>query len=401
MTDQEALTDQPDPSVALDLRAAARHLVRHPLVLAEADPSVFATIRRNEQALDRWFTQRFGYRLQVTADTARLFKSTIVSRRRPLITATTSSRDFAPREYTMLALALAAVAAGPAIISLHDLVAEIRSAATDANVSLNDDATDRRAVITALRWMIDHGVAAELHDQIDRYISDGEADAVLSIRADRVALLPLPALARAETADDLIDRSERRQSTRQWMRALLLEEPVLYRSDLDDDEWAELRRRLGQESVWFDEMFNLQIEARAEGVLALDPDGVLTDRRFPAGGTVGHAALLLIDTMLGNGDTELSSAALVKVIAKLATEHRRYWSKGADKPDALARAVVGLLDDHRLIEPIEGGVKLLPAAWRYAVSIERPDRDDDDDPDTDIDQSSPPTDDSRGQESLW
>ena len=96
-----------DPQRQLDLRAAARHLVTHPLVLAEREPDTFGLIRRHEQTLDRWFTQRFGYRLQVTADTARLFKSTVVARRRPLGTASSQSRPFSVREYTLLSLALA------------------------------------------------------------------------------------------------------------------------------------------------------------------------------------------------------------------------------------------------------------------------------------------------------
>ena len=58
-----------DPQRELDLRAAARHLAVHPLVLSESDPDMFRLLRRYEHELDRWFTHRFGYRLEVTADT--------------------------------------------------------------------------------------------------------------------------------------------------------------------------------------------------------------------------------------------------------------------------------------------------------------------------------------------
>ena len=71
-----------DPRREFELRAAARHLAAHPLVLSESDPDTFRLVRRYEHDLDRWFTQRLGYRLEVTADTARLFKSTLVARRR-------------------------------------------------------------------------------------------------------------------------------------------------------------------------------------------------------------------------------------------------------------------------------------------------------------------------------
>lgn len=362
--------DSVDPRRELDLRAAARHLAVHPLVLSESDPGTFRLIRRYEHELDRWFTQRFGYRLEVTADTARLFKSTVVVQRRALRTAADPGRPFSAREYTMLALALAAVAAGPSVISLRDLLHEIRSAATEAGVTVTEATSDRRALVAALKWMIRHGAASEAHDRIDRYATDSEADAVLRIRPDRVALLPLPALARSETVEDLLDRSElRRSSSRAWMRSALLEEPVLYRSDLTDDEWTELRRRLGEESDIFDEMFGLRLEARAEGVAAIDPDDGMTDSRFPRSGTVAHAALLLINRLTAGGSTSVARCEVVENVAWLAGEHGRYWSQLADDPEGLTDAALELLRDHRLTDTRGETVWLLPAAWRYTADV--------------------------------
>ena len=369
MTSTTALAPA-DPQRQHDLRAAARHLVRHPLVLAENDPDTFRLIRRYEHELDRWFTQRFGYRLEVSADTARLFKSTVVVRRRPFRTAADQARPFSVREYTMLALALAAVAAGPSVISLRDLLHEIRSAATDAAITVTEATADRRALVTALKWMIRHGAASEVHDRVDRYATDSEADAVLRIRPDRVALLPLPVLARSETAEDLLDRSEQRQSSsRAWMRSTLLEEPVLYRSDLTDDEWIELRRRLGEESRIFEEMFGLWLEARAEGMAAIDPEDGMTDSRFPRSGTVAHAALLLISRLTEAGPTSVAMGKVVETVTSLAAEHRRYWSHLADNPARLTAEVLELLQDHRLAEIRGETVRVLPAACRFGVDV--------------------------------
>ena len=359
-----------DPPREHNLRAAARHLAQHPLMLSESDPDTFRLVRRYEHELDRWFTQRFGYRLEVTADTARLYKSTVVVTRRALRTAAEPGRPFSVREYTMLALSLAAVAAGPSIISLRDLLHEIRSAATEAGVPVTEAILDRRALVAALKWMIRHGAASEAHDRVDRYATDSEADAVLRIRPDRVAILPLPVLARSETVEDLLDRSELRQSSlRAWMRSALLEEPVLYRSDLSDDEWAELRRRLGEESSIFDEMFGLRLEARAEGVAAIDPDDGMTDSKFPRSGTVAHAALLLINRLTEAGSDSVALCEVVETVASLAEEHRRYWSQLADDPDRLTDAALELLQDHRLTDTCGETVRLLPAAWRYAADV--------------------------------
>ena len=270
----------------------------------------------------------------------------------------------------MLALALAAVAAGPSVISLHDLLHEIRSAATEAEVAVTEAASDRRALVTALKWMIRHGAASETHDRVDRYATDSEADAMLQVRPDRVALLPLPSLARSETVDDLLDRSEPRQmSSRLWMRSALLEEPVLYRSDLTDDEWTELRRRLGEESRIFDETFGLELEARAEGLAAIDPQDSMTDSRFPRSGTVAHAALLVIDRLTASGSTSVARSEVVEIAAALTGDHRRYWSQLADDPERLTDAVLELLQDHRLTDTRGETVRLLPAAWRYTADV--------------------------------
>jgi uncharacterized protein (TIGR02678 family) len=376
-------------------RRAARHMLQHPMTCAELQPDMFALVRKHEDQLDRWFTQRLGYRLHVTSTTARLFKSTVVPHRRPLRAVTGSRRPLSQREYTMLALVLAAVAAGPRVISLHDLILDVRKAAADANVAITEDSVDRRALITALKWMIEHGMAKELHEQLERYASDASADAVIEIDPDRVVLLPLPALARSETPEQLLDRTDRRAQSRQWMRAWLVENPVLYRDDVTEGEWSELRRRFGEEDVWLDEMFGLVIEARAEGVAAIDPEGRLTDRIFPATATVGHAALLLLDN-LARAATPERFEVVVATVTALAATHRKIWSQDLiDNPTKLTNLILDLLVDMRLVrldrldrfdrsdsgrvetEGVVGPtgdepgsfVQLLPAAARYAVEI--------------------------------
>lgn len=181
-----------DPQVGVERRACARHLLGHPLTCAEDDPDVFRLIRHHETELDRWFTQRLGYRLHVDSDTARLFKSGTVPDHRPLRTHT--GRPFTQLEYVVFALVLATTAAGPSVISLRDLVEDIRSAAVEAGVTLTGDVTERRAVVSVLRWMIAHGLAIEMHENVDVYAADETADAVLRIRPERISLIPLPAL---------------------------------------------------------------------------------------------------------------------------------------------------------------------------------------------------------------
>ena len=365
--------------LTVELRATARRLVTQPLLNAEDDPDAFRLIRRHEQQLDRWFTQRFGYRLQLTSDTARLYKTTTVANRRPLRTKIAQQRPLSIREYTMLSLLLAAISSGPTVTSLRDLLQDVRSAATEADVIITDEPADRRALVTAMRWLIANGIATEMHDRVDRYVGDAGSDAVLRIRPDRAALLPLPSLARADTPQELQDRPERTTATRQWMRAALLEEPVLYRTDLSDDEWGELRRRLGHESAIFEEMLGAYLEARAEGIAIIDPGDDLTDSRFPKGGTTGHAALLLLDRLTRADSTVMAKADFVAEVSALAAERRQYWSQLADNPESLADEILDLLEDHRLAEFTNGTFRLLPAAWRYQADVNIADPEPEDD----------------------
>jgi uncharacterized protein (TIGR02678 family) len=355
-----------DPQAEMEFRVAARHLLLQPLTCEEHDPSTFRLIRRHEAELGRRFTQRLGYRLHLDADTARLFKSGAVIERRPLRTA--SGRPLTQLEYTLLALALAANAAGPSVISLRDVVDEVRSAAAEAGVTLPGDATERRALVTAMRWMIDHGLAAELHEHVDAYATDDAADAVLRVRPDRIALMLVPTTAGAETADELLQRAERRSTTRQWMRVRLVEDAVLYRETVTDDEWTELRRRLGEEERQLDEMFGLVLEARAEGVAMIDPAGVLADRRFPSTGTLGHAALLVIERMVDetSGTGACPQADVTALVMELAVQHAKHWSQDyVERPDRLARDVTTLLCDVGLAAPDDTSFRLLPAAARF------------------------------------
>lgn len=365
-----------DPQAPGEQQLAARHLLQHPLTVAEAEPDLFRLIRRHEDELDRWFTQRLGYRLRVTADTARLAKLGWVSDR-PL--RTTSSRAFSHQEYVTLVLTLAATIAGPAVVSLRDLVDKVRAASADASIELADDGTQRRAQVTVLRWMVGQGLAEELHDQVDAYKEDAEADAVLRTKPERIALLPLPVLngiAETPTPDRFLAAADRRESLRTWMRVRLVEEPVLYRSDLGDSEWEELRRRRGDDARYLEEMFGLELEARAEGVASIDPEGRLSGIRFPAVGTVGHAALLFIATCCDRGLTDwLDQASAVELLVELSGPHRKRWrSDLLERPELLCTEVTELLESLRLAETRiypEPAVRLLPGAARFRVVIER------------------------------
>jgi uncharacterized protein (TIGR02678 family) len=359
-----------DEHLPQELRECACHLMQHPLTCKEQDPDIFRLILRHEGTLDRLFTQRLGYRLHVAADTARLYKTGFIAEHRAL-TARKSGRAFHPLEYVLLALLLGATVAGPGVISLRDLVERVRSAAVEAGITLEDSQSTRRSLVTALQWMIDQGLAQVLHALIDTYVNDSAADAVIKLRPDRIAMLPLPALAGARDAAELADRSRARVATRQWMRCRLAEDPVLYRTDLTEEEWHELRRRIGEEARYLEEMFGLILEVRAEGVAAIDTHGDLSETPFPTGGTAGHAALLLIERMHATADRSLDEDEITAVLRELSQLNSSKWSNDAVRsPEHLVRPVLDLLLTLRLAGWQEAAdrprqLRLLPAAGRF------------------------------------
>ena len=190
-------------------RAARRRVPADPASRGRARPVVHAAPR-----LPPPRRQRHGAVVQVRHD----------PRRSPA--AHPHGRAFTRQEYVLAALVLAATVAGPAVISLRDLVDDVRSAAAEADVTITDDATGRRALVNVLRWMIELGLATELHAHVEAYASDGSADAVIKLRPDRIALVPLPAAIGVEDASSLLAAAERRTATRQWLRGRLVEDPV-------------------------------------------------------------------------------------------------------------------------------------------------------------------------------
>ncbi|EIV94702.1 TIGR02678 family protein [Frankia sp. QA3] len=358
-----------DPQRPGELVAAGRALLVRPWRTAEADRSLFVLIRRHADVLDRWFTQRLGYRLVVTADTARLVKSGYVPPDRPLRTHT--DHPFTARQYVMLALVLAATAAGPDRISLRDLVLQVRSAAADADISLDGAAGERRALVTALRFLIGHGVVRELDRSIGGYESDEGVDALLEIRNDRLAMLPAPALVGARSATDLLERAAGEGRGRAALRRRLVEDPVLHAEDVVPEDWAQLRRRFGEEARYCEEMFGLLVEARAEGVAAIDVDGGCSDTPFPATGTTAHAALLLVEALAARHRDGATVEQVDAELADLLERYGRYWRKDATAdPARLRDDAVALLASMSLVrwQP-DGRLCPRPAAARFATSV--------------------------------
>lgn len=377
-----------------ELVRAARALLRRPVLRAHGpDADDVVLVRRHAGALREWFDRNTGWRLIVESEVARLVKT--VAEGAGLEDPTHPARDprsgapFGRRRYVLACLALAVLERAEAQVTLGRLAEQVLLAVADpeladAGITLTLDRREERSdLVAVVRLLLELGVLARVAGDEDAYVhSDGDAlydvdRRVLSRMlvaprgpstidatsfdhrlAELVAELP-------PTTDELRNRRIRWRLTRR-----LLEDPVLYLADLDDDERAYLSSQRSAITTRITELTGLVAEVRAEGVAMVDPFDDLTDVRMPESGTEGHATLLLAE-YLGEAGKPVEVAVLRARVRDWAVEHASYWRKDSRAPGAeveLTERALRRLTALRLVRRDGDRVDPLPALRRYAVT---------------------------------
>lgn len=301
------------PTEATDLREAAerrraiRALLARPLLHGtgpQADEQIsedLRLVRRHKEAITAELAEGLRYRLIVEPAGARLVKAGLGrDGSRPLRRPTKGSgprRAFTPRAYALLMVALAVISRSGSQLLLGELVGEIRSAAAEVNLDVDLDAVaDRRLLHAVLLVLADYGVLAERDGNLDGWAENGTAQSLLDVSAERLALLLAVPLSAGRTVSDILDApplSSAAGGARIAIRRTLTESPILTTSELDpghQDWWTKSRNK---QVDWFERVLGLELELRAEGALAIDPDEELTDEAFPGTGTERRSALLV------------------------------------------------------------------------------------------------------------
>ncbi|TWF75656.1 uncharacterized protein (TIGR02678 family) [Pseudonocardia hierapolitana] len=375
-----------DVQAVAERQRAARALLRTPLLHADGPGADdLRLVRRHRMDLERLFADGFGYRLVVDPGAARLFKTGLGrDATRPL--RRRGGKPFTPRMYALLCLTVAALGRGKSQLLVDELVAQVRSAAVDAGLDVDlDSITDRRALHAALSALADLGVLHERDGDLEHW-ADHRTASLLDVRRDRLGLLVSAVLAGADGPDDLIDRAALPSAAggaRVAVRRRVVESPILSVDALTEEQTEWWRRGRNREREWFADRLGLQVELRAEGAVAIDPDGELTDVEFPAGGSGRHLALLLLEALVARlrpgareaaapervwrrADPELVAAVSAEVIAEWGAGLKREHRENTEHAVTEARQV---LVDFGLVrvEP-DGGWLLHAAAARYAVT---------------------------------
>jgi uncharacterized protein (TIGR02678 family) len=380
-------------SLAAERRAAVRILLSEPLVTPVTHPDEFPLIRRHSDELNRQFGQLLGYRLNVEPGFARLHKAGL-GRHAGRRLERGSGAPFTPRTYAYLALALAALVTAPEQLLLSEVVARTRAAAAEAGIDLGESnrASERRALVAALKQLMAWQVLAEDEGSVDSYAGDDEADALLTIDREIARRLVSGPVSQAVTPDDLIEKAAAADQAgpRHRLRRLLVETPVVYLDHLTEEERDWLRRSQRREQRILEDFAGLEAEIRAEGVALIDPDRELSDVNFPGTGTVAWAALLLTGELARQlaPDGAVTSVAIPEgliedLLNRLIEEHRKAWATELTQaPGLLREAVIDLLRQMGLLTPADPqgtqsgagpgtGWMLTAAAARYAPEVTR------------------------------
>jgi uncharacterized protein (TIGR02678 family) len=261
---------------------------------------------------------------------------------------------------------------------------------------------ERSAFVDALRALVSWGAVRVTSGEVDAFVDSEQANAILTADTARLHRLivsstppsalpgdvPIDAAIESLAAEPrygvAADESEsasddlRNRWARHRVARRLLDDPVTYLDDLIPAERDYLSSPSGRR--WLRDRCSaagLELEERSEGLLAVDPDSVATDSRFPAPqGNAYQLALLLADRLvpaapdgrrtLGRLTPEALRAAVHDVLDRYPA-----WARGereGDGPMRLAQKAIGLLVAHGLAhrDP-DGTTQALPALARYRI----------------------------------
>src|SRR5262245_24652477 len=320
-----------------------RALLRNPLLPALGDRAKeYVIVRRHSAWLKYWLGKFPAWDLYIDKEVARLRKTPpdLADETKPAVDAT-SGTAFSRRRYALLCLALAALeksesqtTLGKIAETIVEFVAadqELQTAGLVFDISNYDQ---RRDLVHAVRLLLQFGLLRRIDGDERHFLNrTGSSDALYQINRPVLAVMlslaespsALEAVAKATMKPaprpaDLIEEpapaneEERNRRIRARLVRILLDEPVLYFSDLSSEEQVYLQRQRGYLLRQIREATGLVGEVRREGIAMVDGVGDLTDIKLPEEGTDGHVGLLLAawlaEQLRNNPDSPVSITAI-------------------------------------------------------------------------------------------
>ncbi|MGH7867876.1 MAG: TIGR02678 family protein, partial [Candidatus Dormibacteraceae bacterium] len=243
---------------------------------------------------------------------------------------------------------------------------------------------ERQAFVDVIRFLVSNGVLQFIDGDEEGYLggtNDALYDVEQRIAANLVSTGWLPGAAPDDPRGDTGVYAENQEGAnlrlRHRLMRLLCEGPVLYYEDLSPEEYEYVRPTRPTFRRELQNLFSLRLEARADGLLALDEGEGLTDLVFPAQSSVAHAALLLAFALAmaageAKGDERnsfFSNEDAFSMLSSLVDNYGRYWrSEYRDdlhKVREFLEEILCLLEAFAFIRRTEGGFVVRPLINRY------------------------------------
>jgi uncharacterized protein (TIGR02678 family) len=368
-------------------RAALRALLAKPLLVADTDGETLVLVRRHLPELREWLNRETGWRLVADSETARLFKTVpeLSDASHPALGI--HKEPFGRRRYVTLCLALSALARADAQTTLGSLADDVLTSAAEPELAATgftltlDNRSDRSDLVAVVRLLLGWGVLSRVAGDEDAYLSAG-TDVLYDVRRPVLGALlsgvrgPSTVTAPAFddrlaelTAEPVAESDElRNQALRRRLTRRLLENPVVYYDELDEDERAYLLSQRHAITRRIEEATGLVSEMRAEGIAMVDPEDELTDVRMPEQRTDGHVTLLVAEYLADRDRATLNE--LHAFVRRAAAQHQGFWRKGVTEPGAeteLLAIALEKLAALRLVSLDPPDVRSRPAIARFAL----------------------------------
>jgi uncharacterized protein (TIGR02678 family) len=389
-------------------RLALRALLRNPLLQASGDSSeMYALVRRHSESLQQWLTTYPAWSLHISREFARLRKmpAGLPDDTRSAIDRG-SGAHFTKHRYALLCLTLAALEQMDRQTTLGQLaqtIMELLAVDPDlkaAGLSFDSGNYDqRRDLVRAVRFLLDNGVLRKIDgDQRqpgDRDSEDALFDINRHVLAEMLQATHSPSAiemaaqqssrqqeySASERAailnDDPVPSSQelRQQWTRSRLVRTLLDDPVLYFHDLNDEERDYLEKHRGTLLREICDATGLIAEVRREGIALIDAARDLTDLKLPDQGPENHLSLLLVQWFAECFKTRtgeiISIAEVDECVRDLVRRHRSEWRGDIHEAGVNTRLTEDVLlriRSLRLIQVSADGIVPLAASCRYASS---------------------------------
>jgi uncharacterized protein (TIGR02678 family) len=403
---------------------AARALLDGGVLLA-GDP-LFRFARRHREQLAADFRDRLGYALQVSTDTARLYKPLLRSQARALtVPARNQSESRRPvderrvldaRRCLMVCLTCAVLERRtlwtqvPLTELAEDIAQEARSLELELDWKL---AADRAALLDGLAWLAALGVLTlrsgaegtfgESVDEASEAYYDIDRPRLAGVLAEPLLVAGAQCTRDLEAAgtgasgigaggtcasSDGAGSGEPSRVRAQRLTRRLVEDPAVYLEDLSEPDRQYFLSQRGPLERHAAEISGLTVERRRAGSALIATGRELSDRPFPARSHRKQLALLLLAELCSvderrrakrpNGERDaavwLAEERVLELVCSLLARHREHWGFAPDDPAEVhtaAAAATALLEDLMLLRCGPDGVQLRPAAHRYRDAVAR------------------------------